>query len=435
MFASHRRIRVREHFTRKGAALCVGIALWFAVTCTVVGSLHAQTPAVSLAATQHSVSAHANRFTPTASDVSGADGDAPPSPGPRAKLSGSLNPAAVRAATRLVANWELDRATPHFGRTWTWGALYAGFMAASRGLDDPRFRDAMLSMAEQFHWQLRSSQPNADDQSVAQTYLELYLQNPAPEEIEPIRTTLEALIAGGGPPSPANQAQIQWWWCDSLFMAPPVWARMYAATHERKYLDYLDEHFRQTSDLLYDTRRHLYFRDITFLHATDHRGNPIFWSRGEGWVMAGLARTLEYLPRSDREYRRYEMQLQQMAAAIAGLQDPKDGLWHSDILDPEDYPQPEVSGSALITFALAWGVTNGILDRAAYMPVIASAWRGLVDQIYADGRLGNIQPIGATAAYYPPSSSYNYGVGAFLLAGAQIMNLQRRTVGSVHRSR
>src|SRR5579863_6963404 len=158
----------------KGAALCVGIALWFAAKCSGAGSLHAQTPAVSLAATRHSVSAHANRFTPTASDVSGGDGDAPPHPGLRAKLSGSLNPAAVRAATRLVANWELDRATPHFGRTWPWGALYAGFMAASQGLEDPRFRDAMLSMAEKFHWRLRSSQPNADDQSLAQTYLELY---------------------------------------------------------------------------------------------------------------------------------------------------------------------------------------------------------------------------------------------------------------------
>lgn len=393
---------------------CVRTALWVAVACTVMGALHAQARATGLAAVL--------RPAPT-SDTSAHDGDAPIDPGPRAELSGRLDPADVRAAMRLVANWEFDRARPHFGRTWTWSALYAGFMAATRALGDPRFEDAMLSMAEKAHWQLRSPLPNADDQSLAQTYLELYLQKPAAREIAPTQTTLDVLIAGAGPPSPPNQAQIPWWWCDSLFMAPPVWARMYAATHERKYLDYLDEHFRQTSALLYDTRRHLYFRDITFLHARGPSGKPIFWSRGEGWVMAGLARTLEYLPRSDPNYGRYETQLRQMAAAVAALQDPKSGLWHSDMLDAEDSPQPEVSGSALMTFALAWGVTHGVLDRATYVPRIARAWRGLTAQIYADGRLGNIQPIGAAPGHYPPSSSYNYGVGAFLLAGAQILDL------------
>jgi rhamnogalacturonyl hydrolase YesR len=93
------------------------------------------------------------------------------------------------------------------------------------------------------------------------------------------------------------------------------------------------------------------------------------------------------------------------------------------LLDPVDYPQPEVSGSALITFALAWGVNHRVLDRATYLPVIAKAWRGLVGQIYADGRLGNIQQTGAAPAHYLPSSSYNYGVGGFLLAGAQVEEL------------
>jgi len=301
--------------------------------------------------------------------------------------------------------------------------LYAGFMAASPALDDPRYRDAMQAMAEKFHWELRSAYPSADDQSIAQTYLELYLLKPAAEKIGPTTTALDSLLAGAKAQIPPNQAQIPWWWCDALFMAPPVWSRMYAATHERKYIKYLDKHWWETSDLLYDADRHLYFRDVTFLHKTDARGNPIFWSRGNGWVMGGIARTLEYLPKDDPDRGRYETQLRQMAAAVATLQDPRDGLWHSDMLDAEDDPQPETSGSALIAFALAWGVNEGILDRAAYMPVIARAWRGLVDQIYADGRLGNIQQTGAAPAHYLPSSSYNYGVGAFLLAGAQVLDL------------
>lgn len=356
-------------------------------------------------------------------DISRHFGDAPANPGPRAGLSGSLRPADVRTALRKVANWELSRSQPYFDSIWTSSVLYAGFMAVSPALHDPRYRDAMQAMAEQFQWELRSAHPNADDQSVAQTYLELYLLTPAPEEIAPTQTALDSLLAGAEPPVPAAQAQIPWWWCDALFMAPPVWSRMYAATHDQKYLDYLSRNWWQTSDLLYDTRRHLYFRDVTYLHKTDARGNPIFWSRGEGWVMGGIARTLDYLPNDYPNRIRYETQLRQMAATVASLQDAKDGLWHSDMLDPEDYPQPEVSGSALITFALAWGVNHHVLNRSTYMPIIVRAWRGLVGQIYADGRIGNIQQTGAEPAHYLPSSSYDYGVGAFLLAGAQVSEL------------
>jgi unsaturated rhamnogalacturonyl hydrolase len=112
-----------------------------------------------------------------------------------------------------------------------------------------------------------------------------------------------------------------------------------------------------------------------------------------------------------------------MAAALASLQDPKSGLWHSDLLDPANYPQPEISGSALITFGLAWGVNNGALDPAIYKPVIARAWQGMVNEIYADGRLGNIQQTDGAPNHYLPASSYNFGVGGFLLAASEVARL------------
>jgi unsaturated rhamnogalacturonyl hydrolase len=372
--------------------------------------------------------AHAQTITPQEQqgidrDIAQHLGDAPANPGRKARLSGALHPHAVRAALRKVASWELARSQPYFGRTWTWATLYAGFMAASPALHDPKYRDAMQAMAEKFDWQLRSAVPIADDQAVAQTYLELDLLHSAPLTIAGTHAALDQLLAGWNAPVPPHQAQISWWWCDALFMAPPVWSRMYAVMRQPKYLDYIDKHWWQTSDLLYDKTRHLYFRDVTYLHRTDPRGHPIFWSRGNGWVMAGLARTLEYMPPREPDLARYQNQLRQMAAAIVPLQDPHDGLWHSDLLDPQDYPQPETSGSALITFALAWGVNHGLLSRPRYLPVIAKAWRGLVAQIYVDGRLGNIQQTGAAPAHYLPGSSYNYGVGAFLLAGAEVEQL------------
>jgi unsaturated rhamnogalacturonyl hydrolase len=363
-------------------------------------------------------------------DIARHFGDAPANPGPKARLSAALKPAAVHAAERKVADWELAWSQPYFDRIWTWSVLYTGFMAASRSLDDPKYRDAMEAMGEKFHWELRSDHPNADDQSIGQTYLELDMLQPAPEKVAPTRAALDDLIAGGAARIPPNQAQIPWWWCDALFMAPPVWTRMYEVTRDHKYIDYMEKHWWETSGLLYDTQRHLYYRDITFLHKTDEKGKPIFWSRGNGWVMGGIARVLDYLPRNDPERGRFETQLREMAAAVAAIQDRKSGLWHSDLLDPEDFPQPEVSGSSLITFALAWGVNHGVLDRSAYMPVIAKAWKGLLGQIYADGRLGNIQQTGAAPAHYLPSSSYDYGVGGFLLAGAQVAELSAH--GSHH---
>ncbi len=356
-------------------------------------------------------------------DIARHFGDAPEDPGPKATLSGAMKPKDVRVAVRKVADWELNRSQADFDRIWTWSVLYAGFMAASDTLNDTKYRDAMQAMAEKFAWQLRSEVPNADDQSVGQTYLELDLEKPAPEKIAGTRQALDGLLAGAAAAIPKGQAGIPWWWCDALFMAPPVWVGMHAATHDAKYLAYVDQHWWETSNLLYDPQRHLYYRDVTFLHKTDEKGNPIFWSRGNGWVMAGIARTLEYLPHDYAGRSKYEQQLREMAAAVAPLQDAQSGLWHSDLLDAADYPQPETSGSALMTMALAWGVNHGVLDRATYTPVIAKAWRGLVGEIYADGRLGNIQQTGSAPAHYRPSSSYTYGVGGFLLAGAEVERL------------
>jgi rhamnogalacturonyl hydrolase YesR len=200
---------------------------------------------------------------------------------------------------------------------------------------------------------------------------------------------------------------------------------MYAATHDAKYLDYIDRHWWETSKLLYDPDRHLYYRDITYLHAKESNGQPVFWSRGNGWVIAGIARTLEEMPQDYPGRNKYETQLKEMAAALAPLQDQATGLWHASLLDGTAYPLPETSGSALMTFAMAWGVNHGLLDRAAYTPVIAKAWAGLVRQVYADGRLGCIQQTGAAPAHYLPSSSYTYGVGAYLLAGSEVAQFSR----------
>ena len=90
---------------------------------------------------------------------------------------------------------------------------------------------------------------------------------------------------------------------------------------------------------------------------------------------------------------------------------------------PAPIPHPEVSGSAFFTFALAWGINAGLLDRKTYEPVVAKAWKGLLGHIYADGRLGSMQKIGGAPGEVSPGGSYVYGVGAFLLAGSEVDKL------------
>jgi rhamnogalacturonyl hydrolase YesR len=186
----------------------------------------------------------------------------------------------------------------------------------------------------------------------------------------------------------------------------------------------MDRQWTITSALLYDPSAHLFFRDASYLDKHEANGKGLFWSRGNGWVMAGLARVLREMPADYPSRQKYVTQFQQMAAEIGSLQG-SDGLWRPGLLNAAAYPLPEVSGSAFYVYALAWGINNGILDRAIYLPVVEKGWGGLVSHIYADGRLGSIQPIGGAPAGYSASSSYVFGVGAFLLAGSEVDRLAR----------
>jgi len=380
----------------------------------------------------------AMRLAGIARDNSRHFGSDPDDPGPLAKdLSPALTPAAVGAVMRKVADWQLAQSQAYFtvvdraklldGRIWTWSVLYAGYMAASASLGEGKYRDAMEEMGTSYKWELRSPVPGADDQSLGQTYEELYLLARQPEMIGPTRTALDAVLAAPRVELGTSQ-KIAWWWCDALFMGPPVWARMYAATGDRKYIGYLDEEWEKTSQLLYDPAAHLYSRDATFIAKTEKNGQKKFWARGEGWVMGGLARTLEYLPKDDPARARYVLQLQQMASTVAKLQGP-DGLWRAGLLDPKSYDQPEMSGSALMTFGMAYGVNEGILDRKVYTPVIQKAWAGMLKHIYADGRLGDIQQTGSEPQAFKASASYTYGVGGFLLAGSEIRRMAEAKQG------
>jgi rhamnogalacturonyl hydrolase YesR len=114
-----------------------------------------------------------------------------------------------------------------------------------------------------------------------------------------------------------------------------------------------------------------------------------------------------------------------MAEKVVTLQG-EDGLWRPGLLDAADYPLPENSGSAFFVYAMAWGINHKVLDEAKYGPVVRKAWAGLISHIYADGRLGAIQPVGAAPGEFTAGSSYVFGTGAFMMAGSEMDIYSRR---------
>jgi unsaturated rhamnogalacturonyl hydrolase len=364
-------------------------------------------------------------------DRSYGAGDTPASAGPLATdLSPAMTPTAIATAMRKVGDWELAHSQGNFSQDWTFAALYRGYIAAAASLHEDQYRDAMIGVGKKYNWQLGSRQTHADDQAIGTMYLDLYRQTHDAKMLEPTKTEMDRWITlpdvcVESCPEWKDQSTPLWWWCDSLFMAPPVLADLGNITGDKKYLERMDRGWWVTSKLLYDPQEHLFARDTSYLDKHEANGKRIFWSRGNGWVIAGLTEVLDAMPKDYPSRAKYVEQFRQMASALKAVQ-RSDGLWGPGLLDGNSYPLPEVSGSAFFVYAMAWGIDRGILDRATYLPIVERGWAGLVSHIYADGRLGSIQPIGGGPDSYKPQTSYVFGVGAFLMAGSELRALAGR---------
>ncbi len=336
-----------------------------------------------------------------------------------ARLSPKLRRKEVADALRLVADAQLKRVAPHPVKDWTSAVLYLGFMSLPPEIEGSKFQDAMLTTARVLDWQPGPDPEHADDHAIGQLYLELYAKYHDPAMITPIDARMEALTHHIDDPD-----KLLWYWCDALFMAPPVLARLSQVEQKQNLMNFMDREWWITSSSLYDGQYHFFYRNLKARGLKEPNGASVFSSRGNGWVLAALARTIPSLPQDDPLRGKYIAQFREMAHAAAALQG-NDGLWRSGLLDADAYPLPETSGSALFVYAMAWGMNQGILDRHLYEPIVVKAWRGLLAHVYTDGRLGSVQPSGTPAGGYPPSSSYVFADGAFLLAGSEIYRLAR----------
>jgi unsaturated rhamnogalacturonyl hydrolase len=333
--------------------------------------------------------------------------------------------ATVLGTMERVADWQLANPAKHPRDGWVQGAGYTGMMALAEISSSPRFDAAMVKMGADNQWKPGPRVYHADDHCVIQTYAELFFRHHDPAGLGPATERFDHILAN---PTPTGREferpdrKITYWWCDALYMGPPAWLRMWKATGKQAYLDYAVENWNKCTDFLYDRDEHLFYRDATYFEKREANGKKVFWSRGNGWVVGGLARVLQYLPKDHPARAQFEQQFREMAAKIITLQQAN-GFWHSSLLDPDSYPAQEASGTGFFCYGLLWGVNEGLLDRATYLPPALKAWHALMGCVQPDGKLIHVQPIGADPKKFDPNSTEPYGVGAFLLAGRELYRL------------
>lgn len=334
----------------------------------------------------------------------------------------------IKKAMTTALEWQLKNPI-HNLYDWTNGAFYAGVFAAYETTGSKKILKAMTEMGEANEWKPGPRLHHADDYAICQTYVDLYRISGDKKMIQPFIEAMDKFMV-----TPYETAQIRpvtWWWCDALFMAPAAYVKLGITLKDNKYLELSDKLFKECYNLLYDKEFSLYARDMKYkwnepgiTPIKEANGQKIFWSRGNGWVMGGLVRVLKELPKDWPTRDFYVQNYKEMAAKVISLQQA-DGLWRSSLLDPESYPGGEASGSGFYCYALAWGINNGILDKATYLPVVEKAWVALNGLIQPDGHVGWCQPIGADPKKNFSAESWEvYGTGAFLLAGSEVIKLK-----------
>jgi unsaturated rhamnogalacturonyl hydrolase len=347
---------------------------------------------------------------------------------PLTSSSAEVDPRAILRVMTAAADWQLAHPSEHATWDWTQAAFYTGMMAFAKVTDDGKYLAAMRAMGERNQWRPGLRPGHADDYAVIATYAQLYQMDRDPKMLEPAKALFnflatrkydESLVWGNA----IETRELAW--CDALFMGPPAMAAMTVATGDKRYLDLGNRLWWKTTDYLYDTEEHLYFRDSRFFEQRSANGRKIFWSRGNGWVIAGLVRVLDDMPENYPDRGKYVTLYREMAAKVASVQGA-DGYWRSGLLDPAAMPNPETSGTGFFVYALAWGVNRGVLDRATFEPVVRRGWTAMVKAVQPDGMLGWVQRIGYEPGATTADTTEVYGVGAFLLAGTEMHRLAGR---------
>ena len=337
----------------------------------------------------------------------------------------------INILTNVNNYWQTNN-PEHGNAFWHRAAYHTGNMAAYAVTGNKEYLAYSQAWAEQNEWKgAKSNDRNnwkysygesdeyvlfGDWQICFQVYADLFNINPEPHKIERAIEVMEYQMS--------TSQNDYWWWADGLYMVMPVMTKLHRITSKKRYLEKLYDYFLFAKELMYDEESGLFYRDAKYIypnHKTEN-GKKDFWARGNGWVFAGLAKTLYDLPEDDPHRNEYIFLYQAMAESLKASQQ-EEGYWSRSILDPAHAPGYETSGTAFFLYGFLWGINNGYFPKETYNSVIEKGWNYLTKiALQKDGKVGYVQPIGERANQHRnvgPETTSDFGVGAFLLAASE----------------
>ncbi len=343
--------------------------------------------------------------------------------------------AMVRANDYFMKKWpdpgkEIVTVRVWSSNIWTRAVYFEGLMALHALNRDERLYRYAVQWGEAHRWGLNRGikTRNADNQCCGQTYIDLYLIDKKPERIRDIKASIDGMLG--------DAKNDDWTWIDAIQMAMPVFAKLGALTGDPRYFEKMHALFTFTKNTaggsgLYNRDDHLWWRDKSFLPPyKEPNEKDCYWSRGNGWVFAALVRVLETIPSNAPHREEYLRIFIDMAGALAPLQ-RADGFWNVSLHDPGNYGGKELTGTALFTYGIAWGINNGHLSREKFAPVVEKAWNAMSGEaLHSDGRLGYVQGTGKEpkdgqpVTYDSVPDFEDFGLGCFLLAGSEVYRMK-----------
>ena len=339
------------------------------------------------------------------------------------------------AAWQLRANNDLryiDFQFPQtsYSRGWVKGTFYIGLDHFAATIRDKNLLARLRQLSNDFGAELGDRPWHGDDQAIAAVYAAVALRDETPElmkkSIEQFDHIIEQNYTASLEFTPPTQegkegdCQKRWCWADAIFMAPPSWALASRVSGDQKYANYAASETRAVIEYLQDPKTGLLFRDSRYFDAKTPNGKPVFWSRGNGWVFAGLARFIDALPEDHAELPLMRKTFRTMADQLVKIQ-REDGYWPTSLMDPEYLTNPETSGTAFFGFGLAWGLNNGLLEGQKYVQARDKAWDAIRAAVLEDGKVGWVQQIGKDPQATTRESSQLYAAGGTLLFAAEMI--------------
>ena len=308
---------------------------------------------------------------------------------------------------------------------WTRAVYYEGLMALHAVDPEPRYFDYTLRWCDYHKWTPRNGVKthDADDYCCGQTYIDMFRMKAKGAMLQYVRECMDNTLLRGA------ESDADWWWIDAIQMGMPVLQKLAAETGERKYAEKawsMYEYSRNKQDGgLRNPKDGLWWRDRDF--NPPYRtpgGKDCYWSRGDGWVAAALVRVMDEMKPTDAHYEDYKSDLISMIEGLVPLQ-RADGFWNCSLADESDFGGPEVTGTSLFLYAMAWCVEHGYLPRDKYLPIMQRAWKAMASCVHEDGFLGWQQGTGKQPSDSQPVTNDrlpdfdDYGVGCFLLGATE----------------